>query len=134
MAKSKAFPLKRVLISVIAVVLVIAIVVGILLVARSRGSVNVYPAWYFTTDADDAFESDTDGVVTADKIQSVYISSTQQVTEIYVVEGQTVEIGDPILAYDTTLSQVELDRQAIAVQQLELELAAEGANLVAIGN
>ncbi len=134
MAKSKAFPLKRVLISVIAVVLVIAIVVGILLVARSRGSVNVYPAWYFTTDADDAFESDTDGVVTADKIQSVYISSTQQVTEIYVEEGQTVEIGDPILAYDTTLSQVELDRQAIAVQQLELELAAEEANLVAIGN
>lgn len=84
--------------------------------------INVYPVENLSMDYAWATEAQTDGRVTTDKIQSVYISGTQQITEIYVEEGQTVSMGDPILAFDTTLSQLELDRQEIAVAQLELDL------------
>ncbi len=84
--------------------------------------VNVYPVENLSMDYDWATEAQTDGRVTTDKLQSVYISQTQQITEIYVEEGQTLSVGDPILAFDTTLNQLELDRQAITVAQLELEL------------
>ena len=84
--------------------------------------INVYPVTDLSMDYAWATEAQTDGRVTTDKLQSIYISETQQITEIYVEEGQTLSVGDPILAFDTTLSQLELDRQAITVSQLELEL------------
>ena len=84
--------------------------------------VNVYPVEDLSMNYAWATEAQTDGRVTTDKIQSVYISETQQITEIYVEEGQTVAVGDPILAFDTTLSELELDRQSIKVAQLELDI------------
>ena len=63
-----------------------------------------------------------DGRVTADNLQSVYSSSTQTVTQIFVSEGQTVKKGDPLLSYDTTLSDIQLERQRLNVQQAELNL------------
>lgn len=88
----------------------------------SGKEVNVYSVEDLSMNYSWATEAQTDGRVTTDKIQSVYISGTQQITEIYVEEGQTVAIGDPILAFDTTLSELELDRQAIKVSQLELSI------------
>ena len=63
-----------------------------------------------------------DGTVTADNLQSVYPSDTQNVTQIFVSEGQTVRVGDPLLSYDTTLTDIQLERKRLYVQQLELDL------------
>lgn len=114
--------LRRTIIAALCVALVGGGIYGILLLARgSSGRVNVYPVTDFiTTYADD--QAETQGQVVTDKLQSVYISSTQTVTEIYVKEGDTVRAGDRLLAFDTTLTDLELERKNIAVQQLELDL------------
>lgn len=95
---------------------------GLLIWKNNSGEVNVYPVDYFTTSADWATSSQTDGIVSTDRIQSVYISSTQVVTAIHVEEGQSVKEGDLLLSFDTTLSELNLHRQAIKVDQLELDI------------
>ena len=89
---------------------------------RSGEDVNVFPvsqlgssdSWYDTVQ--------TGGPVRTDRMQSVYISSTQTITKVFVEEGQQVKKGDPILAFDTTLDEVELTRKQIAIEKLKLEL------------
>lgn len=63
-----------------------------------------------------------DGTVTAENLQSVYSSDTQTVTAVFVSAGQTVRVGDALLSYDTTLTDIQLERKRLNVQQLELDL------------
>ena len=62
------------------------------------------------------------GMVTTDKIQPVYLSGTQTILEMKVSEGQSVKKGDVLFTYDTTLSDLELMKKDLAVQQAELDL------------
>ena len=66
--------------------------------------------------------SHTDGQVTVEGMQQVYLSDTQSVNEVLVHEGQEVKKGDVLLTYDTTLTELEVRKKDVAVQQLELEL------------
>ena len=126
--------LKRLVLIVLSVALLGGGIYGALLIARnSSGTVSVYPVQDFITEyADD--QAETQGVVTTDKIQSVYVSSTQKVTKIYVHEGDVVRAGDPLMAFDTTLTDLELERKSIAVQKLQLELEEARKNLARVNN
>lgn len=124
---------------VILVVLILALlaggIVGVLFLLRGRsGGVNVYPVMDLSTDYRWAQEAETEGRVTTDKIQSVYVSATQQITEVYVKEGDQVLAGEPLLAFDTTLTDLELERQGITVQKLELALENAWKNLETVNN
>lgn len=135
MHEKKKRPLnkKTLIIALVAVAVVIVAAVAVVVIKNvSGGEVSVYPASDLTTSywGD---ELSTDGSVTTDKIQSVYVSDTQQVTEVYVEEGQEVKTGDPILAFDTTLSELELQRQKIKVDQLQLDIQNAEAELAEIG-
>ncbi len=116
--------LRSVLIAVLALGVTGGGIYGVLTVMKNRstGPVNVYEAAELCTSYSGINQSETEGEVTTDRIQSVYISATQQVTEVYVTEGQEVKIGDPILAFDTTLSDLELERQGIEIEKLRLEI------------
>lgn len=74
----------------------------------------------------------TGGIVTADKLQNVYLTATQQISKIYVQEGQKVSVGTPLMAYDTTLSQLELDRKKLDIEKSKLRLQAEQSRLAEI--
>ena len=114
---------KRIIAIVVAAAVLAGAVFGGVTLAKNRGGeVSVYPASDFTTNAEWAASSQTDGIVSTDRIQSVYLSDTQVITEIYVEEGQTVKAGDPLVAFDTTLSELNLQRQAIKISQLKLDL------------
>ena len=117
--------LKASIIAVLSAAALGGVVYGVLCLVRAQkgNDVNVYPVKDLCTDYTWANQSETGGCVKTDKVQSVYTSSTQQITEIYVKEGQTVKAGDQILAFDTTLSDIEVKRQEIAVNQLTLDLA-----------
>lgn len=113
---------KTVIISLVSLVLVVAIVIGIVwLAGRSTDPVKVVPVNYHTLGY---FDNTTyySGYVKADNLQSIRVSDTQTVTEILVSEGQEVKAGDPLVRYDTTLSDIQLERKKIAVQQAELNL------------
>ena len=125
---------KITLISILCVVVAGAVLVGALwYFGRSTEPVEVSPVSYHTAYywGDDI---QYDGLVTADNIQSIYPSDTQTVTEVFVTEGQSVKVGDPLLSYDTTLSDIQLERQKIAVQQAELDLENAKKDLARINS
>ena len=114
----------------VAIVLVCLILLGAaggggyyLLQKRANSTeVNVYPVNQLGYVNDWAERVQTGGIVTADRMQAVRLSTTQTVTDIFVEEGQTVEVGDPILAFDTTLSEVELERARIEIEKKKLDI------------
>jgi len=89
--------------------------------AANRKPVNVYSARDFTMTNYWGDSSETYGSVTTDRIQKVYSSDTQTVTEIYVGEGDQVKKGDLLLAYDTTLSDIDLEKAEISLSRMELD-------------
>lgn len=86
------------------------------------GAVNVY-------DRDELINSywqedtQTEGVVTTDQFQSEYLSDTQTVKQVEVQPGQKVKKGDVLYTYDSTLTDIDLQRKQIEVQKKELEMA-----------
>ena len=71
-------------------------------------------------------------MVSTDGLQSVYLSDTQSVLEIYVREGQEVKRGDALFRYDTTLSDIQVSRKKLEVQQAELNLKTAKEELAEI--
>ena len=117
--------LKTILIVVLSLAALGGIAAGVLFYLRSQsGEVNVYPLSSVLYNDAWASQSETQGRITADRMQSVYISSSQIVNEIYVREGDRVQIGDPLISFDTTLTDMQLKRQEIKIQKLELDLKA----------
>lgn len=80
------------------------------------------------------YGSESSGMVTTDKVQPVYLSGTQSVTEILVSEGQQVKKGDVLFTYDTTLSDIALQRKALSVEQTRLDLATAKRELAVINS
>lgn len=114
--------LKVAIISMVSIVLVVAIIIGaVWFFGRSTDPVSVVPASWHITSGD--FNSQSyEGYVTADNLQTVTLSSTQTVTQVMVKEGQRVAKGDALLKYDTTLTDIQLERQNLAVQQAQLRV------------
>ena len=121
---------KKLLIAATASVLVIALGIGIFAVSRGGGEpVGVYPFEYigmteFWGDSQESY-----GPVTTDKIQTVFLSDTQTVTEILVKEGDEVKKGDKLMTFDTTLDGLALERQRLAVEKVRLQLEDAQAQL-----
>lgn len=100
---------------------------------RSGGTVYVYSMDdLIITDDWIGGEEETYGNVYTSNMQTVYISSSQTVTEILVEEGQEVKKGDVLFSYDTTLSELNLERQRIQIQKLEKELEDQKKELQVI--
>ena len=115
---------KKVLIALVAVVLVAAIGVGIWAVSANAGSepVNVYEFSYLGMTEYWGDSQESYGPVTTDRIQTVYLSDTQTVTEVLVSQGDTVQKGDVLMRFDTTLSDLALERKRLDVEKLKLQL------------
>ncbi|MBQ4321041.1 MAG: HlyD family efflux transporter periplasmic adaptor subunit [Oscillospiraceae bacterium] len=117
--------LKRLLISAAALVTAAAIGAGIWIFAGKKGgeSVYVYPFSYVGMTEYWGDSQESYGPVTTDKLQTVHISETQTVTEILVSPGDTVKKGDLLMTFDTTLTDLALERERLGVEQLKLQLA-----------
>lgn len=121
---------KKIWIPIAAVVLIAAIGAGALLIPWQSGeAVAVYPVRMLSYTSSDSGSGESYGVVTADKVQSIYVSDTQNVTRIYVYQGQQVRKGDLLYTFDTTLSELTLERKDLAIQQMEINLKNAQAEL-----
>lgn len=126
---------KKIIISLVALVLVAAIGAGTwLAVAAKPEPVNVYPFAYIGMTEYWGDSRESYGPVTTDKIQTVYVSTTQTVTEILVEPGDTVKKGDLLMTFDTTLSDLALERERLEVEKLKLQLQDEQERLREIRN
>ena len=115
----------KILIPVVAVVLIAAIGLGITQFAGSANAepVNVYPFQYLGMTEYWADSQESYGPVTTDNIQTIYLSDTQTVEQILVEVGDTVQKGDLLMVFDTTLSDLALERERLAVEKLKLQLS-----------
>lgn len=114
---------KKAVISVTAGVAAAAIIGGVVFGLRSRGEpVGVYP---FSMVGMTEFWGDNQesyGPVTTDRIQTVFLSDTQTITGVQVKEGDTVKKGDVLMTYDTTLSELQLERKRLDVEKANLQV------------
>lgn len=117
---------KPILIAAISLLSVAAVIGGIFAFLRlNREPVLVIPVSEVSTAGDIWTQSPLYGVVTADRIQAVFLSETQTVTGLCVSEGDAVSAGDPLLTYDTSLTDLQLQRKELEIkkQERDLELA-----------
>ena len=126
---------KKWMIPVIAVA-VVAVGAGIFALTRKSGGSSVYVYSIDIAGMTDYWgdSQETSGQVRSDNIQTVMVSDTQQITGIHVAEGDTVKKGDLLLSYDTTLTELALEKKRLAVEQLKLELQEEQDRLTEIRN
>lgn len=96
--------------------------------------VNVYPFYYLGMTEYWGDSRESYGPVTTDKIQTVFLSDTQTVTEILVQPGDTVKKGDILMTFDTTLDDLALERKRLAVEKLKLQQQAAREKLTEIQN
>lgn len=110
------------------IVLVIIVLIGAgfggwyFLRNRSKEPVNVYPFSYIGMTEYWGDNQESYGPITTDKIQTVFVSETQTVTEILVADGDAVKKGDLLMTFDTTLSDLALERKRLDVEKLKLQL------------
>ena len=113
-------------------IIVILVAVAILLGAgggawywfghRNAEPVYVFPFEYIGMTEYWGDSQESHGPVSTDKIQTIYLSDTQTVTEILVKQGDTVKKGELLMSFDTTLSDLALERKRLDVEKLKLQL------------
>lgn len=69
-------------------------------------------------------EMSSSGIVDNDLYQDVYLLDEKNISEVFVEEGQKVSVGDPLISYDMTMSNLELEMK-------ELEVAATASKIEA---
>ena len=115
--------LKKFIIVFVSLILVAATVAGIWYYSTvSAEPVNVYAFHHmgmteFWGDSQESY-----GYVQTDRVQTVFLSGTQTVTEILVAAGDEVKKGDVLMTFDTTLSDLALERKRLSVEKLKLQL------------
>ena len=122
--KRKARRRRKILIAVIATVLVAAagIAAWYFTMGKPKDPVRVFSFNYLGMTEYWGDTQESYGPVTTDRIQTVYVSETQTITETLVQVGDEVKKGDPLLSFDTTLSDLALERERLKVEKLKLQL------------
>ena len=117
---------RKTIISVVCILLAVVLLTSAIAYGTSPGrrTCNVYAVSDIAMTDYWGDDKSTYGEVRSDQVQTVYLSDTQQVNDVFVTEGQSVMPGDKLLSYDTTLSQLEVTRQELEIQQMKEQLTA----------
>ncbi len=95
---------------------------GIYTMVKNGGSpVEVQPVEYLNQGYWGG-DMSSSGTITSKASQEVYLDSNEVVAEVYVKEGDQVKVGDPLMAYDTTILELDLESYQLEGKALELEL------------
>ncbi len=115
---------KWILIALAAVIVIGGVAAAILVSQNNREPVFVYGFEEGIAGMTDYYDGsgESGGMVTTDRIQTVYLSQTQKVLDILVQDGQQVKKGDVLFTYDTTLSDIALRQKELSVEQAKLDL------------
>lgn len=63
------------------------------------------------------------GMVTNDSAQEIYVDASATIQDIYVAEGDVVEVGDKLLAYDMRELNISIARKQLEISTTENEIA-----------
>lgn len=119
--------MKKIIVSVLVAVLVLGAVGGGIWAYRynkdSHLVAEVMPFSYigYIGSWDESGKT-TYGVVHSSMTQDIYLDSQKLLTEIFVHPGDAVDVGTPILSYDATLVELELESKRLQLSTMELQL------------
>ena len=112
---------KNLIIASVTAVLVVGFALGLWFFVQYQSdqkTVEVQPVSYLSTSywGDTTYSS---GTAASDSTQEIYPSAEQTISDIYVTEGQQVSVGDPLLQYDKTKLELDVEAKDIAVLYVE---------------
>ena len=111
--------------SAVGVLVIGGTIFGITKYRDSKTEIEVIPVENISTSYYGDYNS-SQGLVTSNVSQEVYLQSDQLVKKMYVQEGDTVSIGDKILEYDMTLK--EIDRSSKEIEQTKIDMQITNIN------
>lgn len=76
----------------------------------------------------------TGGIVSNDLMQEIYLEEQQKVKEVFVTEGQDVNVGDKLFEYDKTLIELDMETQSLEMQQADRDMAVANEELRVLKN
>ena len=116
--------LKKLILSLICLILAVGIGLGAWYYFGHKTSdpVFVYEFSYIGMTEYWGDSQESYGPVSTNNIQTIYLSETQTVTDILVAPGDAVQKGDLLMTFDTTLSDLQLERKRLDVEKLKLQL------------
>ncbi len=85
------------------------------LIAEAVSVANLNMGWW-----GDSMSSS--GNVSDSHVQSVKLDESKTVAEVKVTEGQEVKIGDPLLVYDTSETQIQIDMKKLELQGIKNDI------------
>lgn len=95
-------------------------VYGVMKYNSSKVVIDVLPVSALSTQYWE--NSYSEGYVTSNVSQQIALEEKQVIKEIYVNEGDKVSIGDKLVAFDTTLSELDLEDKRISLQKIDLQI------------
>ncbi|MBR0085986.1 MAG: efflux RND transporter periplasmic adaptor subunit, partial [Lachnospiraceae bacterium] len=116
--------MKKKLTVIISLIVIAAVAIGGISYALQRKNDSVVIDVYDVSMISTRYwgnESYYEGQVYANMSQDVYADYDRVVKEIYVKEGQKVKIGTPLVAYDTTLKEIELEDKRLEIEQAKID-------------
>lgn len=126
---------KIIIISIVAAVLCIAILATYFIVRykNDQKTVDVIPVSNVSTTywGDEVYST---GTAVSDYIQEIFPDENKVITEVFVKEGDDVKIGDPILQYDKTKLEIELEKKELAVKTTDNSLTTAQDQLKKLQN
>lgn len=118
---------RKIILILTSCVLAVSLLVGGFFTWRhfAADPVKVYPVSDLGYYDSWSFSETSGGIVRTDRMQTVYLSETQTVTKILVSEGQTVKKGDILLQFDSSLTELQLAKKGLEIDQKERDLQKE---------
>ena len=114
----------KILISaVVAIAILGGSIGGFLLYKNANTTVEVFPVSMIST-SDYTYNDSSYGIVTTDMSQDVYITQDMVIQEILVAEGDMVSVGTPLIQLDNTLANLDLEMQALAIDNIDIQISA----------
>ena len=98
--------------------------------SSSSSKVEVIPVSMLNTNWFDDEEGNTiEGMIVSKDTQNVRLNDEYELTDVYVHTGDEVRKGDPLISYDMTMLQLQLEVSELKSQMLDLDLAREEREL-----
>lgn len=94
----------------------------------SKKTIGVVPVSNISTYDTDNFGG-SEGLVTSDVSQTIYLQQDQTIKEIYVQQGDTVTVGTPLIQYDTQLIELDLETKQMELQGIDIKINQTQENI-----
>ncbi len=117
---------KKVIAIIVALAITVGAAVGGIYGYKSYQKKNLVAAVQSVASLNYGYYGDSEtsyGIVTNDSSQDVYLDDSNKVKEVYVSKGDTVSEGDPLIQYDTSEAEIDIQRKNLEISTTENSLA-----------